>query len=98
MDSRALAIRSRYERAFAGAVSRDGLVRYSPNLPGVVELPVRALLAGSIGLPVRVDNDATCALWGERCVGAAQGSDDVALIALGTGIGGGLVMDGRLVG
>ncbi|HEY4634415.1 MAG TPA: ROK family protein, partial [Candidatus Limnocylindrales bacterium] len=47
----------------AGLVTLDGVVRVSPNLPSVVELPVRALLEEAVGLPVRVDNAATCALW-----------------------------------
>jgi len=45
---------------------------------------------------VQVDNDATCAAWGEREMGAAKGSDDVVVVTLGTGIGGGLVLDGHL--
>lgn len=80
----------------AGAVTRDGVVRYSPNLPGAVELPVAALLSEAVGLPVAVDNDATCALRAEHHRGAARGVGDVALVALGTGIGGGFVLDGEL--
>jgi glucokinase len=81
----------------AGLVTRAGVVRYSPNLPGVVELAVGPLLAELVDLPVRLDNDATCALWGEHMCGAAQGSDDVLLVTLGTGVGGGILLDGRLV-
>src|SRR3954447_19419475 len=80
----------------AGAVTADGVVRYSPNLPGAIELPVGALLAEAAGLPVVVDNDATCALAAERTFGAARGSGDVLLVALGTGIGGALVLGGEL--
>ena len=80
----------------AGAVTRDGVVRYSPNLPGAVELPVASLLSEAVGLPVAVDNDATCALRAEHHRGAARGVDDVALVALGTGIGGAFVLDGEL--
>ena len=80
----------------AGIVTRDGVVRYSPNLAAVVELPVADLLARAVGLPVRLDNDATCALRAEHRVGAARDADDVALVALGTGIGGAFVLDGRL--
>ena len=81
----------------AGLVTREGTVRFSPNLPGVVELAVGPLLAALVGLPVRIDNDATCALWGEHVCGAARGADDVVLVTLGTGVGGGLLFDGRLV-
>ena len=79
-----------------GLVDRDAVLRFAPNLPGVVELPVGALLAGATGLPVRVDNDNTSALWGEHRLGAARAVDDAVLVGLGTGIGGGLLLDGRL--
>ena len=80
----------------AGLVTLDGVVRVSPNLPSVVELPVGSLLEEAVGLPARVDNDATCALWGEHRRGAARGVDDVALVTLGTGVGGAFVLGGRL--
>jgi glucokinase len=80
-----------------GLVDRDGVLRFAPNLPGVVELPVGRLLGEATGLPVRVDNDNTCALWGEHLAGAARDAADVVLVGLGTGIGGGLLLDGRLV-
>ena len=81
----------------AGLVTLDGIVRFSPNLPYVIELPVGPMLAEAIGLPVRLENDATCALWGEHERGAAAGVADVALVALGTGVGGALVLGGNLV-
>ena len=54
-------------------------------------------LDGRLGLPIRVDNDATCATWGEHLAGAARGVDDVVLVTLGTGIGAGIIADGELV-
>jgi glucokinase len=80
----------------AGLATLDGIVRFSPNLPGVVELPIAALLSEAVGLPVSLDNDATCALRAEHVAGAARGADDVALVALGTGVGGAFVLDGEL--
>jgi glucokinase len=80
-----------------GLVDRDAVLRFAPNLPGIVELPVGARLAEATGLPVRVDNDNTCALWAEHLLGAARDVDDAVLVGLGTGIGGGLLLDGRLV-
>jgi glucokinase len=79
-----------------GLVDRDGVLRFAPNLPGVADLPVGAELELRLGVPVRVDNDATCAAWAERLMGAATGLDDVVLVTLGTGIGGGVIAGGRL--
>ena len=80
-----------------GLVDRGGVLRFAPNLPGVVDLPIGPALEARLGVPVRVDNDATCAAWGERQAGAARGYDDVILATLGTGIGGGIVSGGQLL-
>jgi len=79
-----------------GLVDRDGVLHMAPNLPSVRNLGIKVLLEERLQVPVQVDNDATCAAWGEREMGAAKGSDDVVVVTLGTGIGGGLVLDGRL--
>jgi glucokinase len=79
-----------------GLVDHRAVLRFAPNLPGVVELAVGPLLAEATGLPVGVDNDNTCALWGEHLLGAARNVDHAVLVGLGTGIGGGLLLDGRL--
>lgn len=80
-----------------GLVSRAGVLLAAPNLSDVGNLEVRRLLAGELGFDVRVDNDATCAMVAEWRVGAAVGLDDVVMITMGTGIGGGIVAGGRLV-
>jgi glucokinase len=81
-----------------GLVDRSGTIRFSPNLPGVVDLAVRAeLQARWPGRRVIVENDATAAAWGERSQGAARNADNVLMVTLGTGIGGGLVSGGCLV-
>jgi glucokinase len=81
-----------------GLVDNEGVLRFAPNLPGVVDLAVRSTMQDRIpGTTVRVENDATCAVWGERVLGAARGIDHVLLVTLGTGIGGGIVSDGRLL-
>ena len=80
-----------------GLVDRDGVLRFAPNLSlDGSALDVRSPLEARLGVPVTVDNDATCAAWGERELGAAQGLDDVILVTLGTGIGGGIVTDGSV--
>jgi glucokinase len=79
-----------------GLIDHQGTLRFAPNLPGVVEVPLRALLWTRLGVPVVIENDATAACWAEREVGAAVGADDVVVVTLGTGIGGGIVSGGRL--
>jgi glucokinase len=80
-----------------GLVDQAGVLRFAPNLPHVVGLPVRDGLQQRLpGVTVTVDNDATCAGWAERVLGAGQGSLDLLLVTLGTGIGGGLVVAGQV--
>jgi predicted NBD/HSP70 family sugar kinase len=64
-------------------------------LRGWKDVPVRDLIAAASGLPTVVENDATCAVFGEAAIGAGRGRSVVAGFTLGTGIGGGLVVDGR---
>lgn len=80
----------------AGLVDRGGRLRVGPNLPGIVDLGLAEQLAGRTGLPVAVENDATCATWAEVQRGAARGARDAVLVTLGTGIGGGVVAGGVL--
>lgn len=80
-----------------GFVDRAGVLRFAPNLPGVVDFPIRAEIEARLGIPALADNDATCAAWGERQLGVAQGYNDVILVTLGTGIGGGIVAGGSLM-
>lgn len=80
----------------AGLVTRGGVLRAAPNLSGVRELRVGERLSAAVGRTVSVDNDATCAAAAEWLHGAARGTRDAVLVTLGTGIGGGQVIDGRL--
>ncbi len=81
-----------------GLVDHAGVLRFAPNLPHVVGLPVREGLEQRLpGVTVTVANDATCAGWAERVLGAGQKSLDLLMVTLGTGIGGGLVTGGQLV-
>jgi glucokinase len=66
------------------------------NLDGVADFDVASGLRAQIDCPVRVDNDATCAALAEWRLGAGRGSDDIILVTLGTGIGGGVVAGGAL--
>ena len=72
-----------------------GVSVWSNHLP-IGNVPFRDLMSERLGLPVVVDNDANAAIFAEHGHGAAKGSDHALLVALGTGIGGGLVLDGRV--
>ncbi len=80
----------------AGLVDPTGHLRYAPNLPLVRDAPLRDALASATGHSVVVDNDANVAALGEATYGAAAGARDALLVTLGTGIGGGLLLDGQL--
>ena len=71
-------------------------MRAAANLDGVADLDVAGLLGARVGHAVTVANDATWAALAEHTSGAARGIDDFVLVTLGTGIGGGLVLGGRL--
>ncbi|HRP07411.1 MAG TPA: ROK family protein, partial [Gemmatimonadales bacterium] len=72
-----------------------GVVLLTPNL-GWKNLPLRDLLAEGLALPAVIDNDANCAILGEVWVGAARDARFAVGMTIGTGIGGGIVMEGRL--
>src|SRR5438477_6835499 len=80
----------------AGLVDTGGHVVYSPNLPHVRQAPLRDLLADATRHRVVVDNDANVATLGEATYGAARGVRHALLVTLGTGIGGGMLLDGRM--
>ena len=80
-----------------GPVDPDqGAVVRPPNLPGWDVVPVRARLCEALGAPVRVENDANAAALAEWRGGAGRGYDDFAYLTMSTGVGGGLVLGGRL--
>jgi glucokinase len=82
--------------AAAGFVDAAGeRVMFAPHLSWRNE-PLQERLATRLGLPVVVSNDANAALWAEHTYGAAVGGRDVVMVTLGTGIGGALMIDGRL--
>jgi len=83
--------------AAAGFVDKDrSNVLFAPNLAWRDE-PLRDHLEQRLGLPVVVENDANAAAWGEYRFGAAADVDDLLLVTVGTGIGGGVVIDGSLM-
>ena len=79
-----------------GPLDRErGVVVVAPNL-GWRDFPLRDSISERTGLPVALDNDANCATIGEWWKGAAQGAKNVVGITIGTGIGGGIIMNGVL--
>lgn len=81
----------------AGSVDHErGVVRNSPNFARWNNIPLREWMAEDFSLPVVVDNDANCAVFAEWKLGTAQGAKNVVLLTLGTGIGGGVVIDDRV--
>jgi len=79
-----------------GLVTRDGVLLAAPNVTSVSNLPMRDRLHEATGARVIVDNDNTVACLAEWRYGAGRGVDDLVLVGLGTGIGGGFVSGGRL--
>ncbi len=81
-----------------GMMDRDGRLRFSPNLPQGHGADWRDLLTRELpGRRLLVENDANLAALAEHQLGAAQGNDQVLMVTLGTGIGGGVIVDGRVV-
>jgi len=75
---------------------RDGVLMTAPNLAGFERpVPVRDRLAAALGVPVLVENDASAGAVGEWVAGAGRGARSLLGVWLGTGVGGGLVLDGR---
>jgi glucokinase len=80
----------------AGMVdATEGVLRFAPNLAWR-NLPIARRMRDALGLPCQVDNDASMAAYGEFRFGAGRGYRHLLLVAVGTGIGGGIVADGRL--
>ena len=75
---------------------QTGMMRESPNLPGWADYPVRAEIERRLGAPVILENDANCAAFGEKWLGAGRQVNDLAMLTLGTGVGGGIVMGGKI--
>lgn len=83
--------------AAAGFIDKQrATVMFAPNLAWR-QVPLRAHLEATLDLPVVIENDANAAAWGEFTFGAGKDTDDLLLVTVGTGIGGGVVLDGELM-
>jgi glucokinase len=80
----------------AGQVTREGRVQYAPNL-NWRNVSLKEILETKLGLPVVVINDVRAATWGEWCYGSGKGVRDLVVLFIGTGIGGGVLMDEHMI-
>ena len=83
---------------FPGQIDCDnGIVRLATNIPGWVNIPIADIVSKEFGIPVKVDNDVRCAALAELNYGAGKGANNMICITVGTGIGSGLIVNGKLV-
>lgn len=83
---------------FPGQIDyKNGIVKLAPNIPGWVDIPIAKIIEDEFNVPVKIDNDVHCAALGELKYGAGQGCDNFICMTVGTGIGSGIVLDGKLI-
>ena len=75
---------------------KQGILRFAPNLPGWVNVPLRDLMVDAFNVPAFVGNDADVAALAEHRFGAGQGVDNMIYLTVSTGVGGGMIFDGQL--
>lgn len=76
---------------------RRGIIINPGNLPCLVNTPIREIIQQRMGLRATLENDANAAAWGEFWAGAGKDVNDLVMYTLGTGVGGGVIVDGRLL-
>jgi len=74
----------------------NGVVIAMPNVPGMENVPLRDLVSDGLHLPAVLENDANAAAYGEYLCGVGVGRGDMVMLTLGTGVGSGIVLDGRI--
>ena len=83
---------------FPGQIDCDkGVVLLAPNIPGWVNIPIAKIIEKEFSIPVKVDNDVRCAALAELNYGAGKGTTNMICITVGTGIGSGLIINGKIV-
>lgn len=78
-------------------ILEKGIITGSPNLPGFDNFPIRDDIERQLGAPVVLENDANAAALGEKWMGAGREYNDLVLLTLGTGIGGGIISGGKVL-
>ena len=79
------------------ANQENGIIYHTPNLAWHDHYPLRDILERETHLPVIINNDANCAALGEMWQGAGEGAKDLVCVTLGTGVGGGIIINGNIV-
>lgn len=74
-----------------------GVILAMPNLPGMENIPLSRRMSEALGLPVHLENDANAAAYGEFCCGCGQGTRNLVLLTLGTGVGSGVIVEGQIL-
>ena len=74
-----------------------GLILHLPNIPGMANLALARLIAEATGIPAVLENDANAAALGEYLFGVGRDVDSMVMLTLGTGVGGGIVVDGQII-
>ena len=75
----------------------EGIVIALPNIPGMNNVPLRDEVANGLGIQAVLENDANAAAYGEFIAGAGKGSGDMVMLTLGTGVGSGIIIGGKLL-
>lgn len=76
---------------------KNGIVKNLPNIPGWVDIPLAKIIEEEFSIETKLDNDVRCAALGELYFGAGKGCENLVCITVGTGIGSGIVLNGKLV-
>ena len=76
---------------------KEGVVKNLPNIPGWVDIPLSKIIEDEFQIPTKLDNDVRCAALGELNFGAGKGCENLICITVGTGIGSGIILNGKLV-
>ena len=80
-----------------GLVDKKGeTILFSPNLPLWRNIPIKRMVSERFSVPCVLENDANAAAWGEKWVGAGREADSLVMLTIGTGIGGGIIINNKL--
>jgi len=75
---------------------KKGIIHFAPNLPGWKDVPLKRIFEDEFKTKVILENDANAAAWGEKTFGVGKGTKNLVCFTLGTGIGGGIIVDGKI--